>query len=232
MNRPTLSRKAYTNRASFALSAVFLIFAILTGAFSAYELRTAGLLAREGVDTRGIVIDRSTSTTRRSNGTTSRSYNLVIRFTGPDGAPVEVNRSVAQSLYNSSSIGTQLPVRYARSHPTTVELSVGQTGRTGTTVGYICAGFVVALLVTLLLFWRSVSAQRRAAEDGERRMAEVTEHKRVGKPSAGRYQFLWEAGSARGRSISMKAEALPDVGAQVPVYVDPRSGRGWLESEF
>ncbi|WP_323022412.1 DUF3592 domain-containing protein [Pararhodobacter sp.] len=232
MDRPTLSRKIYTKRASFVLAFVFLIMGGLTAAFSVYELREAALLANEGVDTTGVVIDRSTSVTRRSNGSTSRNYNLVIRFTGPDGAPVEVNRSVSAGLYEANRTGSTLPVRYARSHPTTIELVLGQTGRTGKIVGYIAIGFGVALLISLLVLLRGAGAQRRAAQEGERRMATVTDHKRIGKAKSNRWTFGWEAGTTRGRSGQVTTEALPDIGEPVAVYVDPRSGRGWWEGDY
>ncbi|MCB1389815.1 MAG: DUF3592 domain-containing protein [Rhodobacteraceae bacterium] len=232
MNRPALSRKIYTKRASFAMVFVFLLFALLAAAFSIYELRAAGLLAREGVDTRGTVVDRSTSTTRRSNGSTSRNYNLVIRFAGPDGAPVQVNQSVSRTLYDSNATGSQIALRYARSHPTTVELTIGQTGRTGTVVAFVAAGFGLATLLSLFVLWRGVSAQRRAALQGERRMAQVTDHKRVGKAGSGRSTFGWNAGTIQGRSTPQRTETLPDIGTQVAVFVDPRSGRGWWEGDF
>ena len=232
MDRPTLSRKIYTKRASFALAIVFLIMGGLTAAFSLYELREASLLASEGVDTTGVVVDRSTSVTRRSNGSTSRNYHLVIRFTGPDGTPVEVNRSVSAGLYEANRTGSTLPIRYARSHPTTVELTLGQTARTGKIVGFIALGFGIAALIALLVLMRGAGAQRRAAQEGERRLATVTDHKRIGKAKSNRWTFGWDLGSTRGRSGQVPNEALPEIGTQVAVYVDPRSGRGWWQGDY
>ncbi len=232
MERPSLSWKAYTGRVSFWLAIVFILLSGIFAPFGYLELRDGRLLAREGVDTQGSVVDRVTESRRRSSGGTSHSYYITVRFPGSDGRNHSARHSVSVAEYNRLSLGSVVPIRYAASDPGVTEMEAGDSAGTGRMLLGLAGLGALGGLASLVFLGRGVAAQRRAATEGERRMVPVTGHKRSGKKNSRYFQVEWNDGGQTRRTAAVREDRLPAIGSDIAVYLDPRSGRGWWEGEY
>ena len=232
MSPPSLTWRAWTSRASFGFVLMFLLLAAIMVPFAVFQMRDAALLARDGVDTRGVIVDREITTHRRNTGATTHSYYLTVRFSDGQNQTRTARHSVSHSTYDRARIGAAMSLRYSVSDPTVSEFGQGDTRWHSQLVAGVG---VVSATVSAIFAWflvRSLRSQRRAARIGERRMARVTELVRNGKKRSKYYVVHWQAGDLSGRSMAQHLTRLPAVGDEIPVYIDPRSGRGWWEGEY
>ena len=232
LNRPRLTSKAYTKRASTWFAFLFAVFALIGGIAGPITLRDAALLARDGVVTQAVVTEHSISTSQRRNGGTSRTYNLTVRFSAQNGQTYTARHGVSEVEYNRNAVGSTLPIRYVASDPEMNELHEGASS----TSGWLLAGMggigAVGLLLSLLVLMRGTGSQRRAARDGERRMARVVSVVQPSKKAKAWRTVDWSDGAQTGRMQQIPAAQAPAVGTEIAVFIDPRTGRGWWEGEY
>ena len=232
MTTPSLTWRAWTSRATVGFALMFLILAAILLPLAWVRMTDATLLARDGIDTRGVVTDREITSHSRSTGVTTHSYYLTLRFTDAQNQTRTARHPVSQRIFNRMPAGSALSLRYSASDPTVSEIKAGDTRAQSLlfgALGALSAG-VAAIFVWVLA--RSLRAQRRAAQIGERRMATVTRLVRSGKRRSKYYVVHWQAGDLSGRSTAQHVTRLPAVGDTIPVYIDPHSGRGWWEGEY
>lgn len=197
-------------------------------------LSRANLLAREGVETAGVVLSKRIQRENTRDGERI-TYYLRYAYT-PEGGlePISRETSVGQALYNRAEAGGTIPVIYAWSDPD--QSSLDPSGdRIG---GWLFLTFgTVAFLGSLGLGGWMVGRKLsiiRALRHGEVREARVTGLRatNVSKGKATQYVLDWvDAAGVNGSSMMAgrdKLAAYP-TGSVIVVYVDPKTGRGWWE---
>lgn len=232
MTRPKVSFRTYGRHLWTWMALILVISVLIFTPLAIMETRKARLLASEGVDTTGTVIDRGTTTSRNSSGSIRRNYYLLVEFTTQTGSNVRYRRSVSHSLYDATAQGASVPVRYAASNPSVAESVPGQTARSARWLVILASVLGAGTLASLWALQRGVAAQKRAARDGERRTARVLAHHKVGKARSKSYAIEWDDGVKVQRTTAFNESQLPPVGSDIVVYLDPRSGKGWWEREF
>lgn len=233
MDRPYLSWRAYVSRLSFWFATILFLAALFLAAMGAIDIRHAVQLSRDGIDTRGTVVDHHITTARRRNGSQQRNHYIVVRFARENGETVDTVRGVSEAEYDTLAIGSTQAIRYSASSPEINELEPGATRRHAMV---LLAGMLVTGMFGLwaaIATWRSLAAQRRAAQTGERRMARVVAHHGQGRRSSKAFVAEWlDSAGLTGRTPSAHESKLPAIGEEIPVYVDPRSGRGFWQGEY
>lgn len=232
MPPPSQTWRAWTSRATVGFTMMFLIVAVVMIPLAWFQMKDAALLARDGIDTRGVVIDRHVTTNRRNTGATTETYYLTLRFTDAQDQTRTAHHSVSHRVYDDTHIGTAMAMRYAASDPTVTEFEAGKTRSYSALFGTIGAVSAVASVIFAWVLVASLRSQRRAAQIGERRMAKVTELVRNDKKHSKYYFVHWQAGDLSGNSTPQHLTRLPALGDEIPVYIDPRNGRGWWEGEY
>jgi hypothetical protein len=193
-------------------------------------------LARDGVDTVALVIDRNIRTERNSDGNNVTRYYIRYRFSPSSGETVEGRVAVSRDSYRNYEAGQSVTVRYLPDDPGTNRLAgEGSDRLVGQIIGAV--GLLSLIGGAGLGWWllRGKLSAIRAARHGEVREAEVVDHQVTNTAVNGRmqYRFRWiDAVRAEGQSTMMDYARLPAVGTVVKVYVDPRTGRGWSEYDF
>ena len=231
MDRPRLSIGAYFKRLATVLAVVFAVFTVMFGAIGASKLLDAALLAREGVNAQALVTGHD-QTTRRRNGVTSHDYYLLLQLNAQDGRSTALRAGVTRAEYNQSPDGALIPIRYAASDPETYELHEGDKLSGGRIVTPLAGISFIALLVSLFFMVRSTASQRRAARDGEQRMARVVHVEQVGKKARAWSTVQWDDGTTTGKTGQINTAKAPAVGSEIAVFIDPRTGRGWWVGEY
>ncbi len=233
MNRPTLRRNTALTQRSFWVFLLLMTFAAGMTVFGVAERRNGTLLATEGIDTAGVIVERTSAMVNSHNGRRERSHILIIHYSDTTGQVHVARQSVNKPHFDATAVGDTVALRYVRSSPTIIEYEAGSTLSDGAfIVGF--AAVVAALGVVALFVWRrTLAAMRRAAQTGERRLARVLSHHRRGAKWSGRYYAKWELDGGRTRKTKAVSQArLPAIGTLIAVYFDAKSGRGWWEGEF
>jgi hypothetical protein len=200
------------------------------------RIAEANRLAREGVDTVAIVTGREIRTERGSNGATHTRYYVSYRFNTTSDMMLNTRASVAAATYHAVEIGQSVTVRYLPDNPGTNRLALEGTGRgSGMVSGLV--GLALLMAGGGVGWWllRGKLSALRAAWWGEVREAEVLGHETTNVQVDGRtqYRYTWrDARGALGQSMMMDYARLPQPGAVVRVYIDPRTGRGWSEHDY
>lgn len=232
MSAVSVSLRAYA-RSPFLWSGLLcLLFASIFVPLGAIDLLDSNRLTRDGVETSAIVTDHDIHTSRRSNGGTRTSYSLTLRFTDAQGVQHLTRLPVSQDIYHRNGIGSRMALRYVAADPTIAEVEPGATLRDGALMGGIGAAMLLVALMCGAIFLRTTAAMRRAVRDGARRLAQVVAHHRVGKQHARTFTAEWSDGLTIGKTRTLREANLPAIGSQIPVYVDPRTGRGWWEGDI
>lgn len=146
-------------------AAVFLMFTVIGGLVWKSSGASAALMAKEAVATTAVVerlwSEETQRTRENTNGigtrtTTSTSYYAALRFVDQAGKEWVRDQSVSQADFRSFQMGQAVPLRYAASDPTVVELHEGDL-TSGGQIGYwlMIAGAVgLAITLLVLLFTR------------------------------------------------------------------------------
>lgn len=215
-----------------------ILFALVFGGVGLVMTRDALLLAREGVVTQALVLDKQIETRRSSDGKTSTSYHIRYIFHPNERAePITRRQSVSRSLYRQAETGTEIPVTYAWSNPDRASIDPSHD-RLG---AYIFGGFgALATLISLGLggwmFGRKLSILR-ALRRGDVREARVTaiRETNVRKNKERQYVIDWvDATGETGTSMmdGFKTLSKHPEGSVIVVYIDPKTGRGWWDAQL
>ncbi len=238
MERKPVSFRRLVRRLGLYWLAFPLLFALVFGGVGVAMTRNAVLLAREGVVTQALVLDKQIETRRSSDGKTSTTYHIRYSYHPNERAePITRRQSVSRSLYRQADTGAQIPVTYAWSNPDRASIDPAHD-RIG---AYIFGGFgALATLISLGLggwmLGRKLSILR-ALRTGDVREARVTaiRETNVRKNKDRQYVIDWvDAAGESGTSMMDGFDALsmhPE-GSVIVVYVDPKTGRGWWEDQI
>lgn len=229
MSRTTLSWRAHARNPFLWVGLLCLCLALLFLPIGGLHLRDAQRLASDGIDTTATVVDHATHTSRTNNGNRRTSYSVTLRYADQRGGQHTTRLSVSSETYQRLGIGRRTPVRYVASDPTIAEVEPGANRRSGMIMAGVGAASALGALVLLVLFLRSSAAQRRAMERGERRLARIVAHHRVGKAMARvrKVNAEWTDDHISGRTRTMKEGEAPTIGTRITICVDPVSGKGW-----
>ena len=204
-----------------------LVGALLSLALAQWGAETARRLAEEGVDTTAEILTTRITSHRDSDGDTRHDYEVTFRF-AVDGALREDYEMVSQSYYFSVARGDVVPLRYWRQDPSVSELEPG-TAATNALIGQIATGITgVATLILGWLGWSRAAAAAWMHRHGVERRVTVTGHvdTSVKVNNVPRWRATWiEADGRPGRTRMARKEALPEVGSQITILVDPNARR-------
>jgi hypothetical protein len=238
MERKPVNLWHLTRRLGLLWVALPLILALVFGWVGAALWSTSVVMAREGVQVQGFVIDKQAERRRDSNGNISINYFITYAY-APERQTqiIEKRVGVTQKMYRSAEPGGPIMVTYAWSQPDRASLDP-KSDRFGAVIFSTFAA--IAALVTLGLGWwmigRKVSAIR-ALRSGEVREARVTalRHTHVTKNRVAQYVLDWvDATGQKGTSLMASAEKLANypTGSVIVIYVDPKTGRGWWDAQI
>ena len=209
-------------------------FAVLFTGLGIQSVSGSRALERNGLDSVAVIIDRRVRIRRDSDGHPRRSYRLQYSFTTATGQMVEGRQSVTRAFFNAVPVGQEVAVRYLPNDP-----GVNRVEHRGMAGDYLVLGFgfaaSVAFLIVTALVLREKASLIRAVRRGELREARVAAHEITTSTINDRslYRFVWvDAAGAEGRSAMHEFENLPALDSIVTVYVDPRTGLSWWESDI
>lgn len=197
-------------------------------------------LARDGVVTEGIVLDRQIERRRTSNGGSSTHHYVTYSYR-PEGhhSPEDIvhRHHVGGALYARLQVGGPVQVTYVASQPETASIDISNDRIGGWFFGVF--GLVAGLIALGLGGWmlgRKLSVIR-ALRHGEVREARVTGIRptNVQKNKRTQYVLHWQdAMGEEGKSMmdDFNTLARHPTGSVIVVYVDPRTGRGWWEDQI
>ena len=244
MSRPRLSLKAATSPVTLWLGLVLVVLMAVFGYGASQTLGEAALLARDGIETSAVAIDRARDRHRSGTGRIRITYAIVLRYEDQTGAPHFARQPTSSSEYDNFEPGEVVALRYSASRPEIWELSDGGTQRTawGALTGATIFGVLAA--ASLGAYARGLFRQHRAGRKGQPIVAEVTDIRRYGRRKGGkrppRAEMAWighaygggATGLIAGRTRPLPRADLPPEGSEITVWIDPKSGRGYWEGEF
>ncbi len=215
-----------------------LFFALVFGTVGISMAREAALLAREGVVTEALVLEKQIERRRSSDGNDSTSYFLRYTYRPEERAePVTRRQGVSRTFHDRVQVGDQIPVTYAWSRPERASVDVAHD-RLGAWIfgGFGTLAALVALGLGTWMIGRKLSILR-ALRHGEVRQARVSEIRATNVQKNKRTQYVLHWTDAKGNEgKSMMADfsrlAAHPAGSVIVVYVDPKTGRGWWEEQI
>jgi len=238
MERKPVSYWRVVRRLGMVWALFPLVFALGFGGVGGYFALKSLQLAREGVTAQAEILDKRISTSRSSDGSTSRSYRVTYQFT-PEGhsEPVVRSDSVSERRYHALQVGGQGEVVYLWHNPELASVDPRHERFIGILFGSV--GLIAALVTLGLGIWmiRRKLSVLRALRRGEVREARVTgmRETNVHKNKERQYVLDWvDAKGATGSSMMDgfdRLSAYPE-GSVIAVYVDPATGRGWWEEQI
>lgn len=197
--------------------------------------REARLLASEGVQTTGVVLEREH---RRRDG--SSMYFLRYEFTVMDGTRRIGRQRVSRALHDRARPGASIMVHYAQSRPSVNRVQRGDTIALRLVLGAVSGLLVLGAGFLTRVMWGDWRAMLRAARRGERGEAWVIAwHECPGGPRKGGKRadmtMAWRDDNRNrsGQTGAMAAElaARHPAGSRISIWYDPHSERGfWEES--
>jgi len=209
------------------------ILLVLT-AFGHFTERRADRFAAEGVVTMGEVVSRRVAISTDSDGDSTRSYYLTLRYLSESGESWASETSVSSRLYRKNPEGADIEMRYLASAPRRIEVPVGSNRRSSFVLLAISLGVGAAGLIMLWKFGRQATSAVKARRDGDELLAEVTGVRalsvEINDVKQGRLQWRDEDGQA-GESLM---RGLPDLrkferGDIITVY--RRGGEVWWQGD-
>ncbi|SEO70723.1 Protein of unknown function [Salinihabitans flavidus] len=221
---------------------IFAAVAVILTLIGSRESTLAKRFETEGRTATATVMERSTTTSRDSDGNRSTTYYLSLRFETRENRVMNVRRSVKRGIYSSVAEGDTLPVWYLPSDPDTVAMSENEKQASANLLQMLSLGFGALTLGMLWYSGHGAVAAVRARRFGRRETATVTGLKRTNTQvnKKYRYRLTWRERNGRvGESLMYPREALEDIpeGSEIAVYqglkrawwtgdVGERRGRG------
>lgn len=151
------------------------------------------------------------------------SYSFVVGQTTHQG-----QESVSRDFFRSHSVGDRVPVRYWTLDPNLSEVELGEAAFVSK------AGFVICLVAALSAFglgrhaWRYAVEAAWMARNGERHPAWILDHVQTSPILFGSplWRATWQAPDGTvGVSQGRRKSALPAIGREVTILVDPERRR-------
>ena len=191
---------------------------------------TSNELTRDGVWTTGEVISRFIHNTSNS----SRVFNINYAFTDAEGAEQRGETRVSRSAYNLLEPGTLVEVRYLPRDPRISELrGVARAGEGWQT---LLTGVILTMAGLGFLIWRwPLLARKLRAIKHPAEPARVTGRELITRwydthPSV---VVIWhDSAGQEGRTMAVSEAKAPEIGTEIHLRRDPRSGRAWWEGEL
>jgi hypothetical protein len=191
---------------------------------------TSNELTRDGVWTTGEVISRFVHNTAHSN----RVFNINYAFTEAEGTEQYGETRVNRSAYNLLEPGTLVEVRYLPRDSRINELRGAD--RAGAGWQTLLTGVTLTMMGLCLLIWRwPVLASKLRAIKHPAEPARVTDRELRTRwydthPSV---VVIWrDTAGQEGRTMAVREGNAPEIGTEIHLRRDPRSGRTWWEGEL
>ncbi len=191
---------------------------------------TGNELTRDGVLTTGEVISSFVHNTAHSN----RVFNINYAFTDAEGAEQLGETRVSRSAYHLLEPGTLVEVRYLPRDPRISELR--GAARAGAGWQSLLTGVTLTIAGLGLLIWRwPLLARKLRAIKHPAEPARVIDQELFTRwydthPSV---VVIWrDAAGQEGRTMAVSEAKAPEIGTEIRLRRDPRSGHAWWEGEL
>jgi len=203
-----------------AFCALFLVSSLVV---TMNASRTAARLDAEGATETATITGMDVAP--RRPGMRPRGDRYTVSYAFPVGAASQTgSQTVSGSFFRAHAVGDEVPVRYWTQDPALSEIELGEAA-------YVSqAGIVICLLAALGALglgrsaWRHAVAASWVARKGQRHRVRILDH----EPALFRVNgaLLWRAtwrapDGTPGASLRHRKSALPPVGAEVTILVDP-----------
>lgn len=206
--------------------ALFLAIGLFVAGLSTLRFATDRWVLIYGQETTALVTDLAEETyrcgsRRRHHGRTCASHKVSVRFEA-DGRVYSSRHNVDETYWNALAEGDQVKLRYLEKNPSFNRLVAGQQSWSiGVLAGLLFAGIGGFGIARRLRLARRLIHLRSA---GLRRQAKVTKQVKIlleiNDRRLWKIEWLDEVGET-GESRAQWQSQLPEVGAEITVYVDP-----------